>query len=360
MNRRSSSRIFLPALAVGLAFTSPGPWDKPAFQPSPGTILTKEFTTEFDVSLDDLSLTVNGQDIAEMIGQLEFTIGSEGKIGVTDTYKAIADGRPTELLRTFDSLRSMTRMELSPGQIPEPEVTGKSELEGKTVRFQWNEEEQSYDCTFGDDKGDETLLEGLREDMDYRVFLPKADVKVDDEWNVVLTDLGDVMMPGGNLRVLPEGMKADEETMRVLEDLMARFGDKSEELLDGTCVCTYKGEHDEDGTRVAEIALEIEVNASLDMSEFLNTAIQDAIEKSGAGEAVQFNLDTADFDLDFSGSGTLLWNVGVGRAHSFQASGDLTIHFDLVVGIEAKGESQDMEASAELSGTLRQSALVKE
>lgn len=348
----SIARSLLTAFGTSLALTSGG-GEKLAFEPPAGATLTKSFTSTSDLELDDLSLLVSGQDIGEMIGEVSFSMDQETRIEVTDTYKASEGGRPTELLRTFDALEAEVHMEVTPNPGMEmPDVTSSSELEGKTVLFRWNAEEEDYDLSFPEGEGDEDLLEGLEEDMDLRVFLPSTEIKEGGTWTVELRQLDAILMPGGDLRLMPEDLEVDREAMEKFSELFKGFAEQYADLLEGECTCTFKGMREEEGVPVAEVAIELEVAATLDLTEPLSQLIRTSIEESGAGGEVQFSFDSADLNVDFEGSGTLLWNPGSGLVHSFQIGGDVTFGLDLAVSIEAAGESQDVDASLEMSGSM--------
>ena len=354
----SSVCPLLPALGASLAFTLVGGGDQLAFQPQAGSSLTKGYTIGGEFTLDDISLIVDGQDIGGMIGSIDVSVKTESRIEVTDAYRAVAGGRPTDLLRTFEALASTVHVEMTPAQAEMPEMTSTSSLEGKTVAFRWNEEEKKYERSFHEDTGDDELLDGLEEDMDLRAFLPPGEVSDGDTWSVELSELDSVVAPGGNLCMLPENGEMDDETMQRFEEIFSDF--ELGDVLEGECTCTFKGARDEDGVRVAEIAIEIEVSATMDLSELLDKAIRAAIEQSGAEEMVDVTLDTADFNLDFEGKGTLLWNLAAGRMHSFQVNGDATMDIDLSIGLEAEGESHELDASLELSGSMHEDVAAKE
>jgi len=353
-------RALLPAFGAGFAFTLGGSADKVAFDPQPGSSVTRTFTLAGEFQLDDLSMIVNGQDIAGMLPALELSITRDTKIEVTDTFKSVAGGRPTELVRAFDAVTEAMRFEMTPAEAEMPEFTSSSALEGETVVFRWNPEKQSYETTFEDGEGDESLLEGLEEDMDLRLFLPTSEVAEDESWTVELSELQCLIAPGGNLHAMPEGIDVDPASVKMFEELFAGFGEELEDLLEGECRCTYKGVQEEDGARIAEIAIDLEVATNLDLTEILDKAIRMALEQQGAGDMVEVSLDTADLNLDYEGTGTLLWDLRSARVHSFQVSGDVTIDMDLSVSVEAEGESQSIDASFEMSGQMREEVATKE
>lgn len=356
----STVRVLLPALGASFVFTLGGAGEKLLFQPQVGSSLTKSYTIAGEFALDEISVIVDGQDLGGMLGQIEVSAKQESRIEVTDSYKAVAHGRPTEILRTFEVLSATMNMEMTPAQAEMPEFSSTSALEGKTVAFRWNEEQEEYERSFHESGGDEELLEGLEEDMDLRAFLPSGEVSADDVWSIELTELKSIVAPGGNLRMLPTDQEVDEEMMQKFEELFSGFGEEFGDLLEGSCTCTYKGAREEGGVRVGEIAIELEVATTLDLSEFLDKIISAAIEESGAGEALAFTLETADFNLDFEGTGTLLWNLAAGRVHSFQIAGDATLDIDISVSVEAQGESHELDASLELAGSIREEVVATE
>ncbi|NOT31124.1 MAG: hypothetical protein HOP15_11805 [Planctomycetes bacterium] len=354
-------RTLLPALGAGLAFTLGDPADRPAFDPPAGSSLTKTFSIDGEFSLDEISVIMEGQDMGGMLPAIEMTMTQHSKIEVTDTYEAVAGGRPAVLLRTFDELAATVDMVISP-PVEVPEMASSSALEGKTVAFRWNPEKSEYELSFHEGEGEEELLEGLQEDMDLRLFLPQSEVAAGDSWTVALVELQHLLMPGGNLHMLPEGVDAEQgqEAVEMFEELFGDFGDEFADLLEGECTCTFKGAEEQDGVRLGEIAIELEVAANLDLSEFLDKVIRAAVAKEGVEGQFDFSIDTADLNLDFEGNGTLLWNLSAGRMHSFQLSGDVTIDMDLAVSFEVEDASQDVEASLELSGSLSQEIATRE
>lgn len=356
----STVRALLPALGAGFAFTLGGPGETLVFAPPAGSVLTKTFTIGGEYELDQISLNVNGQDMSGMLGEIQVSLAQESRIEITDTYTSVADGRPRELLRSFDELSAKMNMEVSPGGGEMPKFESSSPLEGKTVAFKWNADKEEYELSFHGGKGEEDWLADLEEDMDLRLFLPDSEVAVDASWTVELERLQSVVMPGGNLHLQPEGMEVDEESVKMFEDLFGDLGQELGDLLEGECKCTYKGTQDQDGLRLAEIAIEVEVATSIDLAPLLDKGIRSVIEQQGAGDSVDFSIETADLSFDFDGSGTLLWDLAAGRLHSFQLNGDVTVDMDFALRVEVQGESQALDASLEMSGSLREEVATKE
>ena len=336
-----------------LGFASPA-GEKIEFHPELGSSLQKTYTLKGDFELDQLSLVADGQDMAEMLG-LELNMRTEAKFAVTDVIEALDPGRPKKLTRTFDDLEQLMHFNVSVqmgGEPQDEEVVMSSELEGETVVFTWNAEKEEFDISFQDSEGDASLLEGLTEDMDLRAFLPDHEVAEKDTWKVELANLHSIAMPGGDLRLMPEDAELDDSDFDFLEEIGEDFREKMKDLFQGECNCMFTGIREESGVRLGEIAIQIEVASTLDLTEILTELITKLAEFGG--EMPEFSIDTADLNLDYDGEGILLWNIEGGRAHSFTLSGDAQIAFDISASVEAEGESHAFEASLEMSGGYEQ------
>lgn len=337
------------ALLAG-ALTSPST-DGPAFRPEPGTSVSKTFTIETDFALDDFSVVVDGQDMGAVLGSLELTLQTTNTIEVTDTYVSTSGGRPTRLERTYDTLEGDASVGMSTEYGGEDQdVSSSSELEGVSVIFAWNEDEERYDVSFAEGEDhDQDLLEGLTEDMDLRVLLPPGDVSPDDTWEVELSKLTGLAVPGGNLKLLPEDMDSEDfGDVQIFENLFGQnFGEYLGELLEGSCVCTYKGV-DED-TGLAEILVAVKIGSAADLTDMLAEIVEALADQ--AGQDVPFDIDMADFELDFEGEGVLSWNQEAGRVESFELGGDMTVTADMGISADEDGQSHTAELSLETSGS---------
>lgn len=336
------------SLAVVLVAFAP-PLDQPAFSPAEGARLTKTFVVGGDFSLDEFSAIVDGQDIGAMLGSMEMSLEVQNTVTVTDTYVSSDGGRPEKLERTFDSLEGLTTVALTTDFGGEDQdMSSESELEGITVVFTWNDEEGEYEVEIEGEDDDEELLDGLVEDMDLRVFLPPGEVSVDDTWDVDLELLGDVAFPGGNLKILPEDLDEGGEDMDVFDEIFGEdFGEYLSELLEGTCVCTYKGVSEEEG--LAEINVAIEIGSAADLTDMLTQILESVADE--VGEEIPFSIELADLNLDFEGEGVLMWDLENGRISSFELNADMIVAADLGVSGDMDGASQSAELSMEMSGT---------
>ncbi|MEW6073663.1 MAG: hypothetical protein AB1726_13855 [Planctomycetota bacterium] len=351
---RLSAALLLPVLAVLAA-----PADAPRFAPAPAATLTKAFTLTTDLTLDSLQILADGQDVGEMIGAIDLSFGGEQSVTVTDVYGDVAEGRPRELTRTFDAIEGVFSFAASAaGEGDSQEVSSQSALEGRTVVFRWDAEEGAYDVTFAEgEEGDQSLLEGLEEDMDLRALLPEGDVAANDAWKVDIAALGALVVPGGDLSLVPEE-SGDVDSAALEKVLDEHLEGLLEELFAGEGECTYKGTREEEGVKVAEIALRLEVSSSVDLTKILLAVVEMAAEEAGE-EMPDFDISAADLSLDYEGEGVLLWDVERGLLSSFEITGLAEIAVDLAVTVEAEGEKHSVDASVELSGSIAQSVTTR-
>lgn len=347
--------LLLSVLIAPWCFVPRG--DAPAFHPAPDSSLTKTFAQTSSFQLDDFALDVDGQDMGAMMGAFEFSLDVETGITVHDTYVASAEGRPERLKRAFEALKLAVNVAVGAGgEVQEEPMETSSPLEGRTVAFTWNDDEDRFDVAFEGDAEETDLLEGLEEEMDMRFLLPPAEVDVGGTWEVKVDDLLPLLMPGGDLGF--ETPEQDEAALE-LEEFLSSKAEELKDLLHGTCTCTYKGASETDGKRLGEIEIALEIASAADLSSLIEEAIRTVAERQGETE-IPIDISAADVNLDVQGTGTLLWDLSAGHLHSLQVKGDCQIALDVSISVEEGGESHKANLSAELSGTVEQSVDTKE
>jgi hypothetical protein len=275
----------------------------------------------------------DGQDMSEMVPG-DFEGSGELKMQTQDHFVHAGGGRALELIRTFASFDSTFE---AGGESQEMEDAG--ELEGKTVRFLWNEEAGDYDVAFHECEGEESTLEGIGADMDLSVLLPGKAVEVGDVWTVEASKLGAVLLFGHEIKA-PD----DDEVGKVLA---SELEPQLLKLLEGFKIsCEYKGEREEEGAKLGVIGVDLVGEGELD----LEPVIRAVMDSQELPVEVDLSFDTASLGISFTGKGELLWNVERGLLHAFDLGSDIELAVDLDVGVEAEGESHEMQAEVELLG----------
>ncbi len=341
---KTSRSLFALLLLAPLALANDWAADKLTYQPKAGSTLAKHFAVEGEMELEDMSLEVDGQDLSEMAGQMQMAMKTTMKLSVTDRYEAISGDRPSKLVRTFDEISSNTHMS---GDNPmtgpdEKDMPLESDLEGTSVVFTWDEEGSDYEVAFeGDEKGDESLLEGLVENMDLRGFLPTSEVAEGDTWSIPPEAVKAALAPSGDVKLRPVG---DSNPMSGMDQFSQNdlIGD-----LGGTFEATYAGTRDEEGTRVAVIKLKIEARSAQDMTERMAGMKEEMAENMPEG--IDFEISTMDMEYELEAEGELLWALETNLASGLHLSGEVRLIMDLAMNMKMGAEG---ERSMDLSQTF--------
>lgn len=304
-----------------------------AFAPAADTTVTRQHTFQLDFELGDISVVVDGQDFSEMIpGDFEATVDS--KVEMRDTFVSSGGGRALELIRTFVSIEAEVE---AMGESQEMDDADK--MVGKSVRFQWNEDDGDYDVSYHECEGDEDDLDSLSADMDLSVLLPGREVAAGDTWTVPTDKLRTLLM----LDKLTDSVPDDEMGQIVAAELFPQF----DSMLESFKVsCEYKGEREVDGRSVGVIAVDLLGEGLVD----LESVIVAAIESQNAGMDIDLSVNTAELTIGMTGKGELLWDLKAGLLRSFDLSADLEIGGSLSLDADAAGESHAMEGEVELLG----------
>lgn len=334
-------RTFLvPALLVPALLAMESHGDAPTFAPEAGSSLTKRFETQVDISLDDSEMVVNGE---EQSMPMESETHVTTTIAFTDRYDAVGDGRATKLTRSFDELSSETTgSQTGPMGSNDVDVSGQSDLEGESVVFSWDEDAEEYDAAFDEESsGDDELLEGLVADTDFTAFLPDGDVAEGDAWDVEPSAILGLIAPGGSLNITDDSAPAGTSPGGSgPSDLLEEF--------DGEIAATFAGLREEDGARLAVIELEIDVSSAVDMTEMMLEALSGSEDMP---DGLEMDVESADMEFLFEGSGEIVWNLSAGIVYSARISGDVEQIIDQSMHISFGGQEQSMETSSTSTGT---------
>jgi hypothetical protein len=327
-------RAFRAALGLPLLLAFALPADDVSFHPKDGSVLEKKLEVELEFKPEEIEVALNGEEMPdESFGGLDESLVVKLAVGVTEKFVASKDGRPTDLLRTFDELA----LSMKAGSESE-EAPDFDRLEGKTVRFHWKEEGETYERSFHESEGDDVLLLNLFDDMDLRALLPAKNVAEGDTWDVPGSKLLPLFLPGG----LPGevGNDADTAPLRAaLEEIQDEFGKLVE---DGKLACKYAGSRDESGVRVAEIRFTLTSKGEVDFSKALEILVQE--------EEVAPTMD-ATATIDLGGEGKVLWDLAAGRVHAFEMKLDTKIDLDVKAQADVEGESFEFTVTGRIAGT---------
>ena len=105
-----------------------------------------------------------------------------------------------------------------------------------------------------------------------------------------------------------------------------------EDNLKGEVECTYEGEKEVDGKKLARVALACKATTKMAPSE-----------DDGA-------LQSMDFEFDLEGE--LLWDAAARHFVSYELGGDVTTKLVIQRKVEAKGQQHDFTIRLELGGKL--------
>lgn len=284
-----------------------------------GAVLRKVFVTTWDMDLEGLSVTVDGEDIRAG-DDLSIEQDERQRIEFVDSYREVKDGRATELVRHFETLESESTTDTTSAEESDlVEQSKTSALEGLEVVFRWDDEEAAYTAEFLGDGGDGELLEELEQDADLGGFLPEQEPDVDSTWTVGVGEVRKLLSPSGDLSFVDEDGEDDDD-----DGLAEQFEDN----MTGEFAATYRGTREVDGREVALIELvgEFETDAELEG--------EDGVSGTAA--------------LTMTLEGELLWDLAGGHFRSIRLSGPCEIEFGSTMG----DGQHEFEQSLTFAGTF--------
>jgi len=334
MKTHSSFSLAILAIPLTLGFAAVA--DDLSFHPAKDAKSQKELRIEAEFRVQEASLTVNGEPLpGEMLDQIKSQeILISLAIDATETFLATKDGAPTDLLRSYDKLEATLDVG-DESQSPD----GANELEGKVVRFQWDEKASEFNKTFHESKGDESLLEDLIDDMEVRALLPSKKVAEGDTWDVDADRMIALFFPGGVAAAVGDDAGEGPD----MGEMSAELGEQMQEAFQAFKVtCIYKGTRDAGGTRVGEITFAYDGKADLDLDPIL-----EKVQESFGGGAPEMDFE-ATASMTLKGEGVLLWDVATGVMHSYE----MTAKMGLDVNIQVHGEQQGQQFEVSLSGSM--------
>lgn len=338
-------------LAVPLALALTSPIDTVRFGVPAETVLNKSFSTKVEMSLTEVRMVQNGQEIDPSQMGMEITISSTADYNWLDTYGAARDnGAPKTVSRQFVDLANSASVSQSTIMGSQDiEVGSESELTDQVVNFTWDAESEEYVASFPEDsKADVELLTDLQMPSDLAFLLPEGNVEVDAEWTADIDMLDQILGPGGDLKLQPKEDDLPEEARGQTTGTEFSMAEMLGEV-DGEILCTYLGMRTEDGQTFAVIKVEIEISASNDMTDMM----REQMEKSGAlDEGPDMEFNSVDAVLEIDGTGELHWDQRAGHFLAFDFSGEMTQIIDVSMSLTMGAQSLELEQAMTMAGSV--------
>ena len=313
----------LPTGLLALVFLTPPIGEELAFTPEPGSTITRRFHETTALELDSMVRSLDGEE--QEADEFEVEVKNEREFVFVDEYRAVGEERVDQLARTYETLSSRTEVAASEGGVidEEADVAGTSALDGATVLFTWNDDEEEFEAAFtGDDadRFDGDLLDDLATTVDLAALLPGEEIAEGESWEVDLEVFPALFRLGGDVSLLPEIDPEDRDHEPIVMCFYFCLAEMTGEL-EGSVEATYDGEQETEDGEYAVISLELEVASTRDGLEAISE-LAEALEL----EEIDFTeMSSFEFRYSFDGEGTLWWDMEKGRAHRLILDGDVEI-----------------------------------
>jgi len=296
--------------------------DTLAFKVQPGEKVKKTIACSIELDATKVSIKIGEGELPEdQLKQYEVSMANWIDLVLEDEYVSIEKGRPSTLVRRFQSVKSRSKThDKQPGKAPlEKDDTFESPLAGKAVEFGRSGKDESWQRSFKGGEGEKSLLETLKPDMDCLALLHPGTLAEGAKWSIEPKLLGEFIKPGGELPFpqQPEsGLHIDFTSQ-----------------ASGTIEATYAGTREVDGRKLGLVKLEVRVKS-----------LQPADPKQPLSFALAGSVDL---------SGEYLWDLERGRLASYEIHGPV----ELVATSERKyqgkvPENRTMKLHFELGGKL--------
>jgi hypothetical protein len=323
------------------------------FAPKADVSVTKTFTHKADLEATSVEISFSGMEDDPVV---DMNMSWERSQTFTDTYLVSAGGKPTKLRRDFGELEHEVEGNLaveSTGFSAEEtsQGDGESALTGQAVVFTRGEEDQVEVEWVKGEGGKDDLLEGLLIEADLLGFLPGKDVSKGDSWDVDGPAFVRLLIPGGSSALELESGGDEFSLEMTVVGLDPLFLSQLEQTLGEVKFCeataTFSGEREVDGVRMAVLELDVELEATCDVSDVMGKMLEDL-----PGDEVFAELTSCDTLVAIEAMGEMLWNLDAGHVHALELTGDLRIELDRSVEVDSNGQLIEVDLTLELEGSL--------
>lgn len=336
IHTRSALTLAAPLL---LAFVPAA--DELRFDPKPGTEVAKKLDIGLELSVDDISVDMNGQPLPpEALGQIQDqALNLAFVLEVTEKLAGVKDGRATDLLRTFDKVKLKAEF----GSESKDESIDK--MEGKTVRFQWDEDKSEYKKTWHECSGEDGVLEALSADMELSALLPEKKVAKGDKWEVSGSHVLSLLVPGvqgGNMDLSKANLGGAESKAAqiMIDEIQPQLEEGLKHLK---VICEYDGSHEVEGQSIADVKVHLEGELKLD----LGPMIERIAEEEGGGVKPEVS---ATVSLGLKGDGKLGWNAATRMLQDYELDSDLSLDLKSDAQVDQGGQQMKFHASLKVGG----------
>ena len=295
----------------------------------------KSFREETSFEITSLVMIPSNEELPA--DQIEFTGRTWRELELVDRPGPIEDGRPQHLERAFESTVKGAELDLNLQGLEELyEIELDSVLEGESVRFEWNADEEAYEARSETDL-DTFHLERLSEDCDLRALLPGAseETGAGDSWTVDVAELAPLFSPAGQVVFtadeLPDGPYAAMTPVDLAATTFLTLADAAREL-EGEARMTWKETAGEGDERTALVAIELEARFTGDADEDLARLADDL----GAGGKHEVELR---FEWALEGQGELVWSLARNQFESLALELEGELALEMTWSDEQGGEA---------------------
>lgn len=294
------------------------------FAPAQGLVLEKTFTT-----VSETDSQSEGRRSSSMTGRLERTLV------VVDTYEEVDEGLVARLVRTYDEISGDSENRMTFGDREnETSATISSDVEGATVAFTWDEDEEEH--VPSSDDLDDDVLANLTFDLDLTALLPEGPVEEGDSWALDHETYETVMDAWGELPFVYETSEG--------QTIPGTGGDgdfepEIDETKDGELVVTFAGTRLEDGITVAVLELEGELET------------ERTVDASQETERGSFSSHSEVLETRTVG-GEALWDLEAGHLLSLELEVDVHAEDESVRVMRFGEEEREFETTTVREGAI--------
>lgn len=328
-----------------LLLAAPGPLGQDtveiSFAPIAGRAVSKTVSTRHTLRADGFRRQIGDEST---VMPLALKLDSEQYLTVVDEYRTAANGRPTELRRTYrdGGMRAELQPQVDP-PAPPSKVELQSEIRDASVVFTWVPDEEQYGRYYDAAELPERWLPDLHFDLDALALLPEGSVSVGSSWTVGVGGLESLLVAYGDQHLAEAPRGSDRMLLRTLgtgagANLHRAFGGESS----GGMKLTLKSV---DGD-LARIGIEVgRVNLVRDLTDYTRSAVLRREQESGVA------TEGGRLALELQGRGELVWDRAAGRMVSLE----LSLQENVTMGVRQNlpdGETVEVWDEIRLTGIL--------